>query len=434
MTKLRRISTADADFSTQLMQLLKRDSVAERNVDQQVADIIQDVRERGDIALIELTAKFDHNAEDSIAGLELNKERLQQASNNISKENFAALTHAAERVKTYHEHQKQDSWSYTESDGSRYGQKISPMQRAGLYVPGGKAAYPSSVLMTAIPAKVAGVKELIMMVPAPSGELNEMVLAAAFLAGVDRVFTIGGAQAIAALAYGTETVPAVDAIVGPGNVYVASAKKQVFGKVGIDMIAGPSEVLVVADETTDPDWVAMDLFAQAEHDEMAQSIMLTADSVYADKVQQSIDKLLPTMERSEMITASLQKNGALIVAENANEFPNIIDEIAPEHLELMTQDAESLSEKVINAGAIFIGSYSSESLGDYAAGPSHVLPTSGTARFSSPLGVYDFQKRTSIIHCSREGAQSIGKVASSLARSEGLTAHAQSAEMRIEKG
>jgi len=433
MAQLTRITTNDVNFAQQLEQLLNRDSVAERNVDQQVADIIQDVRERGDVALLELTAKFDANKADSVAGLELTKERLQQASSNISKESFSALTHAAERVKTYHEHQKQDSWSYVEEDGSRYGQKILPMQRAGLYVPGGKAAYPSSVLMTAIPAKVAGVRELIMMVPTPSGELNEMVLAAAFLAGVDRVFTIGGAQAIAALAYGTETVPAVDTIVGPGNMYVASAKKQVFGKVGIDMIAGPSEVLVVADETANPDWVAMDLFAQAEHDEMAQSIMLTADAAFADKVQQSITALLPTMERREMITASLQKNGAIIIAENVEELPRIIDQIAPEHLELMTEGAEALSDKISNAGAIFIGSYSSESLGDYAAGPSHVLPTSGTARFSSPLGVYDFQKRTSIIHCSSDGANTLGQVASTLARSESLTAHARSAEMRIKK-
>ena len=433
MTILRKFSTIDPDFARQLTHLLNRDSATEHNVDQQVADIIQDVRQRGDVALLELTAMFDNHSADSVAGLELSKERLQQASNNISKENFAALTHAAERVKTYHEHQKQNSWSYTEKGGSRYGQKISPMQRAGLYVPGGKAAYPSSVLMTAIPAKVAGVKELIMMVPAPSGELNEMVLAAAFLAGVDRIFTIGGAQAIAALAYGTKTIPAVDTIVGPGNMYVASAKKQVFGKVGIDMIAGPSEVLVVADETTDPDWVAMDLFAQAEHDEMAQSILLTVDAGYADKVQQSIEKLLPSMERRDMITASLQKNGAVILAKDAAELSHVINQIAPEHLELMTKDAEALSEKVTNAGAIFIGAYSSESLGDYVAGPSHVLPTSGTARFSSPLGVYDFQKRTSIIHCSRDGAQELGQVASSLARSESLTAHARSAEMRLEK-
>ena len=433
MPKLKRITTTDQNFATQLAEVLNRDSAAERNVDQQVADIIQDVRQRGDGALLELTAKFDGNSAGSIAGLELSQERLQQASKNISKEKFAALTHAVKRVNTYHQHQKQSAWFYTEADGSRYGQKVLAMQRAGLYVPGGKAAYPSSVLMTAIPAKVAGVKELIMMVPAPLGELNEMVLAAAFLAGVDRVFTIGGAQAIAALAYGTETVPAVDTIVGPGNVYVASAKKQVFGKVGIDMIAGPSEVLVVADETTNPDWVAMDLFAQAEHDEMAQSILLTPDASYADKVQQSIKKLLPSMERQDIIAASLEKNGAIIITENIASLPDIIDQIAPEHLELMIKDAEALSEKVSNAGAIFIGSYSSESLGDYTAGPSHVLPTSGTARFSSPLGVYDFQKRTSIIHCSQEGAQVLGQVASTLARSESLSAHARSAEMRIEK-
>lgn len=431
MTKLKTLNNAAADFAQQLEQLLNRDSLAERNVDDAVATIIADVRARGDVALLEYTAKFDQHSVADFSGLELSQERLQQAASTISEQQFSALTHAAERIKNYHQHQKQDSWDYLESDGSRLGQKILPMQRAGLYVPGGKAAYPSSVLMTAIPAKVAGVKELVMMVPAPEGELNEMVLAAASLAGVDRVFTIGGAQAIAAMAYGTATVPAVDTIVGPGNVYVASAKKQVFGQVGIDMIAGPSEVLVVADDSANPDWVAMDLFAQAEHDEMAQSILLTTDPVFADKVQAAIERLLPTMERQQIIADSLAKNGAVIVAQNNADLVPIIDHIAPEHLELMLNDAQSVAEQVSHAGAIFIGRYSSESLGDYVAGPSHVLPTSGTARFSSPLGVYDFQKRTSIIHCSAESANTLGAVASVMARTESLTAHARAAEMRI---
>ena len=431
MTKLKTLNNATADFPQQLEQLLNRDSLAERNVDDAVSAIIADVRARGDAALLEYTAQFDQYSVANFAGLELSQERLQQATSAISEQQFSALTHAAERIKNYHQHQKQDSWDYLEADGSRLGQKILPMQRAGLYVPGGKAAYPSSVLMTAIPAKVAGVKELVMMVPAPEGELNEMVLAAASLAGVDRVFTVGGAQAIAAMAYGTETVPAVDTIVGPGNVYVASAKKQVFGKVGIDMIAGPSEVLVVADDSADPDWVAMDLFAQAEHDEMAQSILLTTDPVFADKVQASIERLLPTMERQQIIADSLAKNGAVIIAQNDADLVSIIDHIAPEHLELMLDNADSVAEQVSHAGAIFIGRYSSESLGDYVAGPSHVLPTSGTARFSSPLGVYDFQKRTSIIHCSAESANTLGAVASVMARTESLTAHARAAEMRI---
>ncbi len=425
------LNSTSSDFEKDLKQVLNRHQESETNVDALVLDIIRDVQARGDQALVDYTAKFDNFTVTNINALELSEERLQQASADISKEQFSALTHAADRIKHYHQYQLQDSWSYQETDGTRLGQKILPMERAGLYVPGGKAAYPSSVLMTAIPAKVAGVKELVMMVPAPAGELNEMVLAAAYLAGVDRIFTIGGAQAIAALAYGTETVPPVDTIVGPGNVYVASAKKQVFGQVGIDMIAGPSEVLIVADDSVDPDWVAMDMFAQAEHDEMAQSILLTSDPGVADNVLESIKRLLPTMERRTIIEQSLAKTGAIIVAEDEQEFVDIIDMIAPEHLELMHRDAESLSDRVTHAGAIFVGRYSSESLGDYVAGPSHVLPTSGTARFSSPLGVYDFQKRTSIIHCSAGSANTLGKTAATIASSEALTAHARSAQMRI---
>ena len=430
---IKQLNSIDDNFSTQLSELLHRDTAEQRNIDGQVEAIIEKVRQNGDEALCEFSAKFDQYDVGSVSLLEITKERLEQAASEIDVAQFSALTIAADRVKRYHEKQLQGSWEYEESDGTRLGQKITPLRRAGLYVPGGKAAYPSSVLMTAIPAKVAGVEELVMMAPAPKGEVNDMVLAAAHLAGVDRVFSMGGAHAIAALAYGTQTVPAVDAIVGPGNIYVATAKKLVFGQVGIDMIAGPSEVLVVADETADPDWVAMDLFAQAEHDEMAQSIVLSTDPSVLKAINASIQKLLPEMERQDIIRASLQKNGGMILANNQENVLEIIDEIAPEHLELMLSNARNLAEKVRNAGAIFIGQYSSESLGDYVAGPSHVLPTSGTARFSSPLGVYDFQKRTSIIDCSFEGAQVMGKAASVLARGEALTAHARSAEMRLNK-
>ncbi len=429
---LKRLSINDANFDADLQRLLHRDSSSsEQNVDKQVADIIQDVRDRGDESVLELTKRYDALDAPSMSAIELSQDELKSASERISKEQLDSLQKAAARVKSYHEKQLQASWSYTDEEGNRLGQKINPMRRAGLYVPGGKAAYPSSVLMTAIPAKVAGVSELVMVVPTPNGEKNDMVLAAAYLANVDRVFTIGGAQAIAALAYGTETIPSVDTIVGPGNIYVATAKRQVFGKVGIDMIAGPSEVLVVADSTANPEWVAMDLFAQAEHDQMAQSILLTDSIETADAVDAAIEKLLPTMSRKDIIVDSLKANGATIVTNSAADYVAVIDEIAPEHLELMVANAEQLAEDVRNAGAIFIGSYSSESLGDYTAGPSHVLPTSGSARFSSPLGVYDFQKRTSIIHCSERGAQTLGKVASTLARSESLEAHAVSAEMRI---
>ncbi len=430
---IKQLNSIDDDFSDKLAELLHRDTAEQRNIDDQVEAIITQVRQNGDDALCEFSAKFDQYVVESVSALEVTKDQLEKAASNIDVAQFSALTFAAERVKQYHEKQLQSSWEYEESDGTRLGQKITPLKRAGLYVPGGKAAYPSSVLMTAIPAKVAGVEELVMMAPTPNGEVNDMVLAAAHLAGVDRVFCIGGAHAIAALAYGTQTVPAVDTIVGPGNIYVATAKKLVFGQVGIDMIAGPSEVLIVVDETANPDWIAMDLFAQAEHDEMAQSIVLATDSTVLKAIEASIQKLLPEMERQDIIHASLQKNGGMILATSTENALEIIDEIAPEHLELMIADARNLAGKVRNAGAIFIGRYSSESLGDYVAGPSHVLPTSGTARFSSPLGVYDFQKRTSIIDCSFEGAQTLGEAASVLARGEALTAHARSAEMRLKK-
>ena len=430
---IKQLNNRDAEFTNSLSELLHRDTQEQRNIDGQVEAIIQQVRNSGDRALQALTEKFDGYTVSTAEELEVPKKKLEQATANIDADKFSALTLAAERVKNYHEQQLQDSWEYQEADGTRLGQKITPLKRAGLYVPGGKAAYPSSVLMTAIPAKVAGVEELIMMAPSPAGELNDMVLAAAHIAGVDRVFSIGGAQAIAALAYGTQLVPAVDAIVGPGNIYVATAKKLVFGQVGIDMIAGPSEVLVVADDSVDPDWVAMDLFAQAEHDEMAQSIVISTDQRVLDNIQKSIEKLLPEMERQEIIRQSLEKNGGMILIDSQANLIKVVDEIAPEHLELMTENASNLAESIRNAGAIFIGKYSSESLGDYVAGPSHVLPTSGTARFSSPLGVYDFQKRTSIIDCSQAGAQIMGQAASILARGESLTAHARAAELRLNK-
>ena len=430
---IKQLNNRDADFDKSLSELLHRDTSEQRNIDDQVDAIIKQVKGSGDQALQQLTEKFDGYAVATAEDLEVPQKKLEQAAANIDKDKFSALTLAAERVQIYHEQQLQDSWEYQEADGTRLGQKITPLKRAGLYVPGGKAAYPSSVLMTAIPAKVAGVEELVMMAPSPGGELNDMVLAAAHIAGVDRVFSIGGAQAIAALAYGTQLVPAVDAIVGPGNIYVATAKKLVFGQVGIDMIAGPSEVLVVADDSVNPDWIAMDLFAQAEHDEMAQSIVLSMDQQVLTNVQKSIEKLLPEMERQDIIRQSLEKNGGMILVDKKKSLLKVIDEIAPEHLELMMQNGKELAESVRNAGAIFIGKYSSESLGDYVAGPSHVLPTSGTARFSSPLGVYDFQKRTSIIDCSQAGAQIMGEAASVLARGESLTAHARAAEMRLNK-
>jgi histidinol dehydrogenase len=368
-----------------------------------------------------------------MSDLEIPAERLQQALDNLPVDQRTALHTATDRVRSYHQHQKQDSWSYTEADGTLLGQQVTALDRVGLYVPGGKAAYPSSVIMNAIPAKVAGVPELIMVVPTPDGEVNELVFAAAAICGVDRVFAVGGAQAVAALAYGTETVPQVDKIVGPGNIYVATAKRYVFGTVGIDMIAGPSEILVVCDGQTNPDWIAMDLFSQAEHDEDAQSIIICPDAAYLDQVQASIEKLLPTMSRAEIIRASLGNRGALVQVRDMDEAIEVANYIAPEHLELSVADPEAMAKQIKHAGAIFMGRYTAEALGDYCAGPNHVLPTSRTARYSSPLGVYDFQKRSSLIMCSADGASELGKTASTLARGEGLEAHARSAEYRIKQ-
>ena len=428
---IRRLNAADADFARHLDHLLSWESVSDDGVNERVLEIIKAVRERGDAAVVELTQRFDALEVASMADLILPRARLEQALERITPAQREALEIAAERVRSYHERQKQDSWTYTEADGTVLGQKVTPLDRAGLYVPGGKASYPSSVLMNAIPAKVAGVPEVVMVVPTPRGEVNELVLAAACIAGVDRVFTIGGAQAVAALAYGTESVPPVDKIVGPGNIYVATAKRHVFGKVGIDMIAGPSEILVVCDGQTDPDWIAMDLFSQAEHDEDAQSILVSPDAAFLDRVAESIAKLLPTMERAEIIRTSLEGRGALIQVADMAQAIEVANRIAPEHLELSVAEPEQWLPQIRHAGAIFMGRYTAEALGDYCAGPNHVLPTSGTARFSSPLGVYDFQKRSSIINCSAEGASTLGKVASVLARGESLTAHARSAEYRI---
>ncbi|MCM2319325.1 MAG: histidinol dehydrogenase [Pseudomonas sp.] len=428
---IRRLDAADPQFARHLDHLLSWESVSDDAVNQRVLDIIKGVRERGDAALVEYTQRFDGVEATSMAELILPRERLELALTRISVEQRTALEQAAERVRLYHERQKQDSWTYTEADGTVLGQQVTPLDRAGLYVPGGKAAYPSSVLMNAIPAKVAGVAEVVMVVPTPRGELNELVLAAACVAGVDRVFTIGGAQAVAALAYGTESVPQVDKVVGPGNIYVATAKRHVFGQVGIDMIAGPSEILVVCDGQTDPDWIAMDLFSQAEHDEDAQSILVSPDAAFLDQVAESIACLLPTMERAEIIRTSLEARGALIQVADMEQAIAVANRIAPEHLELSVAEPQQWLAQIRHAGAIFMGRYTAEALGDYCAGPNHVLPTSGTARFSSPLGVYDFQKRSSIIFCSAAGASELGKTASVLARGESLTAHARSAEYRI---
>lgn len=428
---LRRLNAADPDFARHLDHLLSWESVSDEGVNQRVLDIIAAVRARGDAALVELTQRFDGLQVASMADLILPRARLEAALERITPAQRQALEAAAERVRTYHERQKQDSWQYTEADGTVLGQQVTPLDRAGLYVPGGKASYPSSVLMNAIPAKVAGVPEVVMVVPTPRGEINELVLAAACIAGVDRVFTIGGAQAVAALAYGTESVPPVDKIVGPGNIYVATAKRHVFGKVGIDMIAGPSEILVVCDGQTDPDWIAMDLFSQAEHDEDAQSILVSPDAAFLDRVAESIARLLPTLERADIAGASMQGRGALIQVADMKQAIEVANRIAPEHLELSVAEPEQWLPHIRHAGAIFMGRYTAEALGDYCAGPNHVLPTSGTARFSSPLGVYDFQKRSSIIHCSADGASELGKIASVLARGESLTAHARSAEYRI---
>ncbi|HBA67006.1 MAG TPA: histidinol dehydrogenase [Methylococcaceae bacterium] len=428
---INRLDTVDSDFERRLKSLLDWNEQDDFEIQKQVLDIIAAVKKSGDQAVIDYTNRFDRRSIQAATDLEISKESLKAAWDNLPSAQAEALDIAARRIRAYAEKQTMASWQFSEEDGTLLGQKITPLDRVGLYVPGGKAAYPSSVLMNAIPAKVAGVPELIMVVPTPQGETNQLVLAAAYLAGVDRAFSIGGAQAVAALAYGTETVPAVCKIVGPGNIYVATAKKMVFGQVGIDMIAGPSEILIICDGHTDPDWIAMDLFSQAEHDENAQSILLSDSADYLDAVERSIIKLLPEMERAEVIKASLSGRGALIKTANLDEAAEIANRIAPEHLELSVADPDSLCAKIRNAGAIFMGRYTAEALGDYCAGPNHVLPTSGTAKFSSPLGVYDFQKRSSLINCSEAGADTLGKTASILARGESLTAHARSAEYRI---
>jgi histidinol dehydrogenase len=414
-----------------LEQLLAWDSVSDDAVNQVVQDVIAQIRSRGDAALVDYTARFDGWQPASAAALEIPLERLATAWGAIPEDQRAALQHAADRVRSYAERQKMEGWTYTEADGTVLGQQVTPLDRVGLYVPGGKAAYPSSVLMNALPAKVAGVAELIMVVPTPRGEVNELVLAAAHVCGVDRVFAVGGAQAVAALAYGTETVPPVDKIVGPGNIYVATAKRTVFGQVGIDMVAGPSEILVICDGATDPDWVAMDLFSQAEHDEDAQSILLCPDPAFVARVAASIDRLLPTMNRREIIATALRTRGALVTCRDLDEAAEVANYIAPEHLELSVAEPQALAARIRHAGAIFMGRHTSEPLGDYCAGPNHVLPTSRTARFSSPLGVYDFQKRSSLIMVSAQGADTLGRTASVLARGEGLEAHARSAEYRL---
>jgi len=430
---IKQLKTTDSDFWAALDGLLAWESVSNDQVFLTVKNIIADVRNKGDKALIELSNKLDRLSVTSMDELTISPVRLEQALEQLDPIQRKALETAASRVRLYHEKQLMPSWQYTEDDGTMLGQQITALESVGLYVPGGKATYPSSVLMNAIPAKVAGVEEIIMVVPTPDGDVNEMVLAAAQIAGVTKVFTIGGAQAVAALAYGTETIPGVDKIVGPGNIYVATAKSMVFGKVGIDMIAGPSEILVVCDGKSDPDWIAMDLFSQAEHDEDAQSILVSPDKAFLDTVQASINKLVVEMERKEIITTSLNDRGAMVHVKDMDEAIQVANYIAPEHLELAVDDPQAIVADIRHAGAIFMGRYTAEALGDYCAGPNHVLPTSRTARFSSPLGVYDFQKRSSLIMCSEEGASELGKVASVLARGESLTAHARSAEYRIKK-
>lgn len=431
--KMRRLSTREADFSAQLARLTAIESSQDDSVERVVGEILSGVRRSGDAALLEYTERFDRLKAARVSDLELPRSALAAALAALDADERSALDQAAARVRSYHERQVASSWQYTEADGTVLGQRVTPLDRVGLYVPGGKAAYPSSVLMNAIPAKVAGVAELVMVVPTPGGERNALVLAAAAIAGVDRVFTIGGAQAVAALAYGTQTVPQVDKIVGPGNAYVAEAKRRVFGTVGIDMVAGPSEILVICDGSTDPDWIAMDLFSQAEHDEAAQSILVCPDPAFIDRVAASIARLLETMPRRAVIAASLARRGALIQVRDLDEACDIANRVAPEHLELSVEQPQRWLEKIRHAGALFVGRYSSEALGDYCAGPNHVLPTSRTARFSSPLGVYDFQKRTSLIQVSRAGAKTLGRIAAKLAHGEGLDAHARSAQFRIDE-
>ncbi len=430
---IRILNSEHAEFQLQLNELLDRDQKQDLEVERVVSEIIESVKTRGDQALTELTVQFDGFPVENIKTLELSSNRIDSIVRQVGEDVASAIDQAADRIRHYHEKELQHSWSYQEASGSTLGQKLVALDRVGVYVPGGKAAYPSSVLMTAIPARVAGVGEVIMTVPTPGGEVNPAVIRAAKIAGADRIFTVGGAQAIAALAFGTESVPAVDKIVGPGNTYVAAAKKQVFGKVGIDMIAGPSEVVVICDHTINPDWVAMDMFAQAEHDELAQSIAITDSSAVVDALQESIHRMLPEMERREIIESALTRQGAIIKVSSMAQAIEISNRIAPEHLELMVVNAESLVDQIRHAGAIFIGPHSAESLGDYCAGPNHVLPTAGTARFSSPLGTADFQKRCSLIQASQSGADEMARIASVLARCEGLTAHARSAEYRINK-
>jgi histidinol dehydrogenase len=428
---IKRLDSSDSGFSHSLDELLAYEAEQDQSVERVVADIVNDVRRRGDQAVLDYTAKFDQVSASKLSELEVSQQELQAALDSLPRDQRVALEHAADRVRHYHEQQKAGSWSFEEADGTRLGQKVTPIDRAGLYVPGGKASYPSSVLMNAIPAKVAGVGELIMVVPTPAGIRNATVLAAAKLAGVDRVFTIGGAQAVAALAYGTASIPKVDKITGPGNAYVAEAKRRVFGVVGIDMIAGPSEILVLADGSTPAEWVAMDLFSQAEHDEIAQAILLCPDAAYIEQVLSHLTAILPTLPRQAIAGASLKNRGALIKVKDMDEACEIANYIAAEHLEIAAQNPRVWADKIRHAGAIFLGAYASESLGDYCAGPNHVLPTMRTSRFSSPLGVYDFQKRTSMIEVSQRGAQSLGPIAATLAYSEGLQAHARSAELRL---
>jgi histidinol dehydrogenase len=431
--QVKRLTSQDVNFWQDLEALLAWESVSDEQVNNVVRDVLKRVKTEGDAAVMDFTARFDRMTVSDASQLEIPKARLAEAANTIPEAQRKALEISVERVRAYHEKQLMTSWSYTQEDGTMLGQKVTPLDRVGLYVPGGKAAYPSSVVMNAVPAKVAGVEELIMVVPTPDGVVNEMVLAAAHLSNVDRVFTVGGAQAVAALAYGTQTIPRVDKIVGPGNIYVATAKGMVFGTVGIDMIAGPSEILVICDGQTDPDWIAMDLFSQAEHDEDAQAILVSPDAAFLDQVQASIDKLIETMPRKKIIKASLQDRGALIHVKDLAEAAQVSNYISPEHLELSVEDPVTLVDSIKHAGAIFMGRYTAEALGDYCAGPNHVLPTSRTARFSSPLGVYDFQKRSSLIMCTPQGACDLGKIAFELATGEGLPAHAQSANYRIKK-
>ena len=430
---IKRLATYDGDFIPTLEKLVAWNTVSDATIESRVAEIIEQVRSQGDRALVEYSNQFDRRTLKTAEEFCVSSEALQQALVSIDTSTREALQAAADRITEYHRHQSHESWQYQESDGTTLGQRVTPLDKVGLYVPGGKASYPSSVLMSCIPAKLAGVEEIIMAVPAPEDELNPIVLAAAAIAGVDKVFTIGGAQAVAAMAYGTETIPQVDKIVGPGNIYVATAKRMVFGAVGLDMVAGPTEILIICDGKTDPDWIAMDLFSQAEHDENAQAILLSWDKKHLDEVYQSIARLLPEMERKDIIAESLANRGALIEVADQKEAIILSNRIAPEHLELSVEDPELWLSDLRHAGAIFMGRYTAEALGDYSAGPSHVLPTSATARFSSPLSVYDFQKRTSLIHCSPEGASELGKIASVLGRGEALTAHARSAEYRIKK-